>query len=96
MTNTIPANFSMTIDGAVYTVKKNNRIKWAEFWTLLRNGKPFATIEHTEKDGWSGSFFTTDLGRGALWGRSPKVSLERRVHIMHDAHVETLKRLIVI
>ena len=93
---TDPTNYTVTIDGRVYTLKRNKRIKWAEFWTLLRDGKPFSTLEYTERDGWRGTFTTKDWRGGALWGMSDNVSLEDRVFKQHQAHKEAMARLVII
>jgi hypothetical protein len=85
---------SMEIEGHHYATRKNGRIKWAEFWTLLRDGKPLATLEHTDRYGWRGTF-STNRFNSALWCMSDNVSLDDRVRKMHDAHESFLSRLII-
>ena len=83
------------VEGVEYTAKKNSRYPAQNFWTLLANGKPFATIEPTDRDGWRGTFQTTGLSR-ALWGMSDNCSLEDRVQKMHNGYKEFLARVEVI
>ena len=84
--------FEANYDGHTYTLRKNNRIKWAEFYTVLRDGKPFGTVEYKDDWGWRGTFSTKDW-RSTLWMMSEGTTLDERVKKMHDAHEESVKRL---
>lgn len=84
-----------SIDEVEYTATRNKRYPDRDYWTLLANGKPFATIEPTDRDGWRGTFSRTGLSN-SLWGMSDACSLVARVEKMHNAAKEFLARVEVI
>ena len=82
-------------DGVSYTAKKNGRYPDRDFWTLLADGKPFATIEADERYGWRGTFSISGLSR-SLWVMTEGCGLIERVEKMHEGHKDFLSRCDVV
>jgi len=90
-----PTTYKTEIDGYQYTIRKNKRIRWANFYTIMRDGKPFATIRYDAKDGWSGSYNVSRFYR-MTWMMSANTSLEERVQKMHDGWEEARSRFVFV
>jgi len=75
---TMTDGMQITVDGIEYTIKKNKRIKWAELWFVVCDGRKIETIEFREKWGWAGTTWTSDYN-GALWSMSENTTLIERI-----------------
>jgi hypothetical protein len=86
---------SVEFDGVLYTTEKNWRYPERDFWTLLADGKPFATIEAHERYGWRGTFSISGLSR-CVWVMTEGCGLIERVEKMHEGHKDFLSRCEVV
>jgi len=95
------------IDGVIYTLTADKRRedvylvsrkrptdKRAKRFGHVRREQAFAGSRNVNGS-WSGTF-TTALSQGALWMRSDKVSLKRRIEKMHDATTSFYNDLVVL
>ena len=90
------SNLNISIDGVTYTAERNSRYSWAEFWTIIRDGKKFATVRWCDDNGWIGTFQTKGL-RSGLWMMSngSKLTIEDRIARLDETNKEFNKRLII-
>ena len=86
------------IDGVIYTLTADKRREDVYLVSRKRpTDKRAKRFGHGRKvnGSWSGTF-TTALSQGALWMRSDKVSLKRRIEKMHDATTSFYNDLVVL